>query len=189
MKKVAAMMSLILFSALTPVTALAGEWRNEAGHRPGEERWRYENDDGAWTDSGIVMTRNAQTPLAEEGAEHMKSLTIETGGRQFEAVLADNRCAEAFAERLPAAFNMSELNGNEKYCYLPSGLPADAQNVGTVHAGDLMLFGSDCLVLFYEDFRTSYRYTRLGTVTNPEGLAGALGRGSAQVAFRFGGQP
>ena len=50
-----------------------------------------------------------------------------------------------------------------------------------IHAGDLKLYGSSCLVLFYETFSTSYRYTSLGYVENPEGLAEVLGTGSAHV--------
>lgn len=79
---------------------------------------------------------------------------------------------------------MQELNGNEKYVYLSQSLPSDAHAVSTIHAGDLMLFGSDCVVLFYEDFTTSYRYTKIGSLQDPEGLAEALGTGSVHVTFQ-----
>lgn len=47
---------------------------------------------------------------------------------------------------------MSEMNGNEEY-YLMSGrfLP-HSQRPGTIHAGDRVLQGSDCLLVFYETF-------------------------------------
>ena len=80
--------------------------------------------------------------------------------------------------------NMKELNGNEKYYDLPAPLPESAERIGELHAGDLMLFGSDCLVLFYESFSTSYEYTPLGFLEDPAGLGEALGSGSAEVSFQ-----
>ena len=110
-------------------------------------------------------------------------ITISVGGTEYSTTLADNETARAFAARLPMTLDMSELNGNEKYYYLDESLPVDACNPGTIRSGDLMLYGSDCLVLFYETFSTSYSYTRIGAIDNPEGLAGAVGGGDATVTF------
>lgn len=112
-------------------------------------------------------------------------LTLTIGGQTFSASLLDNETARAFAARLPLTLDMSELNGNEKYFYLDGGLPTKAVNPGQISAGDLMLYGDSCLVLFYQSFSTSYRYTPLGQLDNPAGLAAALGQGSAQVTFRI----
>lgn len=111
------------------------------------------------------------------------SLTIQIGDSHFSAVLYDNASTQALLERMPLTLSMSELNGNEKYHYLSEGLPTDAERVGNISAGDLMLYGSDCLVLFYEGLSTAYSYTRLGYVEDVSGLAGALGDGSAEVTF------
>lgn len=45
-----------------------------------------------------------------------------------------------------------------------------------------MLYGNDCVVLFYKSFLTPFRYTPLGRVDDPAGLENAAGRGSAKVA-------
>jgi hypothetical protein len=78
---------------------------------------------------------------------------------------------------------MSELNGNEKYAGLPKALPADASRPGTIRNGDLMLYGTDTLVIFYSTFQSSYSYTRLGQVDGPSDLPQALGRRGVRVVF------
>ena len=89
----------------------------------------------------------------------------------------------SLAEKLPLTIAMNELNGNEKYYYFSESLPADAQQPKQIHTGDIMLYGSDCLVLFYEDFSTSYSYTPIGRISNPDGLAKALGDGNVRVSL------
>lgn len=117
----------------------------------------------------------------------LPGLTIEAGGKSFTATLSDTPAARALLERLPMTVTMDELNGNEKYCYLPDSLPTNAERPGDIHAGDLMLYGSDCLVLFYDSFSSSYSYTRLGSVDDPSALADALGQGGTAVTFQARG--
>ena len=105
------------------------------------------------------------------------------GERRFAITLTDNAAARAFVAQLPLTLDMSELNGNEKHADLPESLPTNASRPGTIHNGDLMLYGSDTLVVFYETFRSSYSYTRLGRVDDPSDLAQALGRRGARVVF------
>ena len=105
------------------------------------------------------------------------------GERRFAMTLADTQAARAFAARLPLTLDMAELNGNEKHADLPQALPAEASRPGTIQNGDLMLYGSNTVVIFYETFRSSYSYTRLGRVDDPTDLAQALGRRSARVVF------
>ena len=114
------------------------------------------------------------------------SIAISVGEKTFTATLYDNPAAKALTEFLPMTLDMSELNGNEKYFYLEHTLPTDASKPSGIHAGDLMLYGNNCLVLFYESFSTSYSYTPLGRIDDPEGLAAALGSGSVRVAFQKG---
>ena len=112
-------------------------------------------------------------------------LTIRIGAVSFSAILEDNAAAKAFKAMLPLIAPMSEMSGNEKYYYLPDNLPMAASNPGTIRVGDLMLYGSSCIVLFYDTFPTLYSYTRIGRVENPVGLASALGSGSVTVGFEL----
>ncbi|MGK4049362.1 cyclophilin-like fold protein [Parabacteroides distasonis] len=51
-----------------------------------------------------------------------------------------------------------------------------------MHTSDLILWGANTVVLFYETFSSSYSYTRLGKKENPAGLADVLGGGNVRVA-------
>jgi hypothetical protein len=112
-------------------------------------------------------------------------LKITVGSDEFNATVYNNATATAFKARLPLTINMKELNGNEKYFDLPDKLPATASKPVTIQTGDLMLYGSNTLVLFYKTFSTSYNYTRLARIDNPSGLADALGSGNVIVKFEI----
>jgi hypothetical protein len=105
------------------------------------------------------------------------------GERRFAVTLADNAAARAFAAQLPLTLEMPDLNGNEKHAKLPKALPANASRPGTIRTGDLMLYGSDTLVVFYLTFDSPYSYTRLGQVDDAAGVAQALGSGSVLIVF------
>lgn len=110
-------------------------------------------------------------------------MKITIGTAVFTATLYENPSATAFKALLPLTINMTELNNNEKYFDLPNPLPTNASVGGAIKNGDLMLYGSNTLVLFYKNFNTSYRYTKLGNIDNATGLAEALGNGNVVVKF------
>jgi hypothetical protein len=115
-------------------------------------------------------------------ADTMK-IKITIGDKFFTSTVHNNATTTALKAKLPLTINMKELNGNEKYFDLPDNLPANASNPGTIQIGDLMLYGSNTLVLFYKSFSTSYNYTRLARIDNPSGLAAALGSDNVTVKF------
>ena len=110
-------------------------------------------------------------------------ITVAIGDQSFTAKMEQNSTAEAFRALLPLTLEMQELNGNEKYHYLSQSLPTNRTKVGTIHAGDIMLYGDNCVVVFYETFTTTYQYTPIGHITNPEGLKEALGSGKVTINF------
>lgn len=112
-------------------------------------------------------------------------LKITIGANVFTAALYDNATATAFKAKLPMTINIIELNGNEKYFDLSDNLPANASNPGTIQTGDLMIYGTNTLVLFYKTFSTSYSYTRLGRIDNPSELAAALGSRNITAKFEL----
>jgi hypothetical protein len=133
----------------------------------------------------VANIKSIQNTDQETDDSMTTKIRIKVGNQKFMATLLDNASANALKSRLPLTVNMTELNGNEKYYRFSQNLPANASSVRTISEGDLMLWGSDTLVLFYETFSTSYNYTRLGKIDNPNGLATALGSGDVTVTIEL----
>ena len=110
-------------------------------------------------------------------------INVKIGNKTFTATLADNATSKAFVAQLPLAINMLELNNNEKYADLPTTLPTNASVPSSIQVGDLMLYGSRTLVLFYKGFSTSYSYTKIGKIDDIIGLQAAPGAGEVKVSF------
>ena len=119
----------------------------------------------------------------EVSGEKMSSITIRVNDHEYKVKVADNAAAQEFASSTPFELPMIELNGNEKYYQGSDKLKAEEYNPGHIEAGDLMLYGDDCIVLFYKSFDTTYSYTRLGWVENPEDLEEVLGSDNVTVIF------
>lgn len=124
---------------------------------------------------------SSQDNGGEKVYEDMK-IVITANGARFDAVIS-GAAAESLYARLPLTMNMHELNGNEKYFYADFTLPVSSFRPGSIDTGDIMLYGNDCIVLFYESFSTSYSYTRIGKVSDAGGLAEALGKDNITVTF------
>lgn len=110
-------------------------------------------------------------------------ISVKVGNKTFTATLLDNPTSKAFVAQLPLSINMIELNNNEKYAQLPKSVPTNASVPSRIEAGDLMMYGSSTLVLFYKGFNTSYSYTKIGKIDDITGLTTALGVGDVKVSF------
>ena len=109
------------------------------------------------------------------------AVNMEINGVLYSATLIDNETMRELLNRLPLVITMNELNGNEKYYYFDEIFPSNSSRVGQINSGDIMLYQDDCLVLFYDDLETSYRYTKIGFIDNPENLKNVVGKESIIV--------
>jgi 4-carboxymuconolactone decarboxylase len=135
--------------------------------------------------SGSFDKKSTANENSHSDTNKNSQMTIKIGSKTFEATLYDNATATAFKAMLPLTIHMVELNDNEKYADLKQSLPVNAVNPKTIQNGDLMMYGSNTLVLFYKNFSTSYSYTQLGLIENPSGLAAALGSKNVTVTFEL----
>lgn len=112
-------------------------------------------------------------------------MKITIGTTEFRATLADNSTAKAFQNRLPLTLTMSDYGGNEKVTSVES-LPTNPSNPGTIQVGDIMLWGSTSFVIFYDNFSTSYSYSRIGKIDNTIALRELLNnRNSITIKFEL----
>lgn len=112
-----------------------------------------------------------------------KTMQITIGTQIFEVELTSTQAAQELAQLLPFTLEMQDHLRNEKFAELPQHLTAHDQAVGSIQAGDILLWQGDILVIFYESFPTSYHYTKLGKISDVAHLKQQLGKGNITVHF------
>lgn len=70
------------------------------------------------------VPKAVEEPLDNDKEENTMRILITVGDKTFKADIENTETGKAFIGKLPLALDMSELNGNEKYCYGVS-LPRD----------------------------------------------------------------
>ena len=131
---------------------------------------------GGGDPSKIPTITNTNANTKEE--ENVMKININS--EKYVINVENEALMEEIYNALPETFTMNELNGNEKYYYLNSTMKnANSEAVGQVQKGDVMLFGSDCLVIFYDSFETEFRYTKIGHIDN----LGDIGSSNVEVSI------
>ncbi len=114
-----------------------------------------------------------------EGDVIIKSMNVVINDEKYIIDLEDNVTVKELIKLLPIDLTMNELNGNEKYVYLDTKFTKETYSPKYINAGDVMLYGNNCLVIFYKSFNTSYEYTKIGHIDNLPDL------GSDKINVRF----
>ena len=102
----------------------------------------------------------------------VNKIDIIINNKNYELNLEDNNTTKELLKLLPLKMKMDDLNNNEKYVYLDKSLPTDRYNPKNIKKGDVMLFGNNCLVIFYKSFKTNYTYTKIGHIDNLDDIDG-----------------
>ncbi len=121
-----------------------------------------------------------EVKYTNEKEKNMNNINISINGKLYNAIFEDKETVKEFLKILPQEFKMNELNGNEKYIYMNTTLPTNAINPKHINKGDIMLYGNNCLVIFYKSFETNYSYTIIGHIDNLDEID------SNNVVVKFG---
>lgn len=155
------MLTALLLVLTVPLTLISC-----GGEKADGENIAENSGNGSGADNGSNNENNGDDDM-------MVKITVDRKNVEFTAQFFDNSAARELYSRLPLNIDMSDMP-HEKYCYLGFTLQTSEEKPGNIHAGDIMLWGNNCLVVFYEDFATSYSYTKIGTIVDVDGLALAL---------------
>jgi len=127
------------------------------------------------------QTASGGQSSAEEDTE-MK-MNVQVGGAAFSATLENNEAVSelvAMMQESPVVIEMSDYSGFEKVGPLGRSLTASNSQT-TTHAGDIVLYNGNQIVIFYGS--NSWSYTRLGHIDDLTGWEDALGSGDVTVTF------
>lgn len=115
----------------------------------------------------------------KESDVKVSNIKVIISDKTYTLNLENNKTVEEFINLLPKEFTMNELNGNEKYVNMNDSLTTNSYKAKHIEKGDVMLYGDNCLVIFYKSFDTPYQYTKIGHIDNLDDL----GNGSIKAKF------
>ena len=136
---------LILFTVLS--VQKMHNTNNENNDYRGENEYDYE-----------VVEATAK-PFDDE-----EVIMVNINNENYKMTLYNNQSSFDLYSVIPIELEMNDLNNNEKYQYLNFSLSDNSNYTGKISKGDVMLYQSNCIVIFYKDIETDYYYTKLGHI-------------------------
>ena len=132
---------------------------------------------------GVLETQSTETVTNVNEDDMEMKMGVQVGDYTFTASLEKNAAVDALIEMLESGsvtIEMSDYSGFEKVGSLGADLPASNSQT-TTHAGDIVLYQGNQIVIFYGS--NSWSYTRLGRIDDLTGWEEALGDGNVVVTF------
>lgn len=123
-----------------------------------------------------------ESESSEEENSEMKMI-VNVNGQDFTATLEQNSAVDALVQMMesgPVTLQLSDYSGFEKVGPLGQSLPTSNSQT-TTHAGDIVLYQGNQIVMFYGS--NSWSYTRLGHIDDLTGWEEALGSGNVTVTL------
>lgn len=126
--------------------------------------------------------------VIDVGAEYADDMaTLIIGSKEFELQLEDNATVDELARHSPITLTVDDYGGKEKVGSLPVAIRAGQSYAPRrVKAGDVFVYGSDSLVIFYTPGTNSWGgYRAVGTLFDAGALEEFIGSGAETVTLAF----
>ncbi len=166
MKKISVLL-LILILLLTPAACSGKAATDESPDKS-----------ASYTQPFTAQVTESESKTYETEKGEKMNITIRINGRAFSATLENNAAAKELYEIIRTeglSVDMSDYSGFEKVGALGRTLTSDDKYIKAA-AGDIMLYQSNQIVMFYGS--NSWSYTKLGRINDLSGWRDALGSGS-----------
>lgn len=138
---------------------------------------------GTREDSDDFMSQTVTETKEQLLQDEVTEMKVEVNGYTFHAALENNDAVTELVKMMreqPVVINMSDYSGFEKVGSLGTTLPSSNSQT-TTKAGDIVLYNSNQIVVFYGS--NSWSYTRIGHITDLTGWQEALGAGDVTITF------
>ena len=168
MRRITGALALLLCAAICLTACATGRNASAPAEQPADPPMTTANASDAESQTQV---NSAEAFAAEKGDTMRKEealredqIRITVGENSFLVTLEDNESAAALRKLLcggDLTIPASNYGGFEKVCQLGTRLPSNDRQT-TTQAGDVMLYSSNQLVIFYGS--NTWAYTRLGKV-------------------------
>lgn len=134
-----------------------------------------------------ASTEPDTTAEPDDDTEEVAMATVTLDSVSVEIILADNVTVQDLASRSPIELTVTDYGGKEKVGTLPFS-PEGRQDLTPtrVNKGEVYLYGSNSLVIFYVSEPNQWGgYTPLGVLRDPDVLDAFIGSGETAVTIDF----
>lgn len=140
---------------------------------------------GDITETNSEISDTSDTTDNFDETEDIKEIkmNVKIGNTSFIATLEDNVATRELIDMMkqsPITITMNDYGGFEKVGSLGRSLTTDNHQI-TTSAGDIVLYNSNQIVMFYGS--NSWSYTKIGKIDDLSGWQEALGKGNITVVF------
>ncbi len=116
-------------------------------------------------EENIGLRNSAITKLTDS-----RGINVIINNVTYNVTLEDNLTVEDIIALDTIILNAEDESLGYKYAYLNNSITYSPEYTGKILKGDLLLYDSNCIVLYYQDMDTDKVYTKIGHVENLDTL-------------------